>query len=85
MLGPLACYRAPSKVKFRVSGKKLTEGGKWHILTGQAGGRLERLWETQIKYLLFDWLLHVTTYCFVPEILAHFHSIVPASLQATKG
>ena len=31
-----------------------------------------------------DWLFRVTTYCFAPEILGHFHSIVPESLQATN-
>ena len=33
--------------------------------------------------LSFDWLFHVTTYCFAPEIL-HFHFIVPEPLQATN-
>ena len=36
------------------------------------------------KISFFDWLFRVTTYCFAPEILAHFDSIVTESLQATN-
>ena len=49
-----------------------------------AVGLLERLWGNRIKYLLFDWLFRLTTYCFAPEILTHFHYTVPESLRATN-
>ena len=50
-----------------------------------AVGHLERLGKSNKIYIFFsDWLFRVMTYCFAPEIVAHFHSIVPESLQATN-
>ena len=38
------------------------------------------------KYIfVFEWLFRAATYCFAPEIMSHFHSIVPESLQATNA
>ena len=44
----------------------------------------ERLGKSNKIYFFSDWLFRVTAYCFAPEFLAHFDSIVPECLQVTN-
>ena len=44
----------------------------------------DTLGNSNIIYIFLIRLFRVTTYCFAPEFLAHFSSIVPKSLQANR-